>query len=212
VPNDTWGQFYFNIDMYFFENDPLGIVKMDSASTTTDTYKFLEMLIPFTTFYSKMYFQQNMSRDNTNIAAVLNFYKDKVASQYTKNPLNNMLLAWLTASLTNSVDTDYTVNTYNALLKIINENSVGLWGNFNMLNDSSNYNDLSLSAMFALMVASSLGTLRVTGSVSETRFYNESMGIKTENTCSMPKTFKNIRMTGISGVDTYNVLNKVFYE
>jgi len=212
VPVETWAQTYFSIDMKFFDDDILGIVKMDVDSTITDNFKFLEMLIPFTTLYSKNYFDTNLSRDSTNIEAILNFYKTKIDSRYLSNPLNNMLLSWINASLTNTITNDYTINTYDCLCKIIDENVVGLWGNMNMQNDATGYNDLSLSAMFLLMIITTLGTIRITGSVSETRFYNESMGIKLENTCSMPKTFKNVRLTGISGVDTYNVLNKVFYS
>jgi protein-glucosylgalactosylhydroxylysine glucosidase len=213
VINEQWGQLFFNLGMQYFNNDPLDIVKMDSASQLTDNYKFLEMLVPFTTYYSKVYFQENVSRDLTNIENIYNFYKTKVMSGYTDSPLNNMLLWWVTASLTNKPinGETYTVDVYNQLLNILNTNVVGLWGNFNMLNDETNYNDLSLSALFVLMMTCSLGTLEINGSVSETRFYNESMGIKTSPTSAMPRTFKNIRMTGISGVDTYNVLNRVFY-
>lgn len=213
VPNENWGQVFFNLDMSYFNGDPLDIIKLDDDSLSTDTFKFLEMLIPLTPYYNKTYFQTYVSRDLSNIAENLDFYETKIASQYETNPMNNMLRTWLIASMTNrpTVGVANTVETYTMLMKIMNENVVGLWGNFNMLNDGNKYNDLSLGALFVLLIATTLGTLYIGGSVSETRFYNESMGIRATNICAMPRTFKNIRLTGVGGVDTYNVLNNVFY-
>jgi trehalose/maltose hydrolase-like predicted phosphorylase len=213
VPNDKWGEVYFNLDMAYFNDDPLDIIKMDEDSVVGDTYKFLEMLVPLTPFYSKVYYLSMVSRDLSNVAENLDFYETKINPIYQDNPMNNMLRAWLAASMTNrpTVGIGYTEETYTLLMKILDENVVGLWGNFNMQNDGNKYNDLSLGALFVLLIVTTLGTLNISGSVSETRFYNESMGIKGTNICAMPKTFKNIRVTGVGGTDTFNVINNVFY-
>jgi hypothetical protein len=172
------------------------------------------MLVPLLPYYNRVYYQTNVSRNSTDIKNNLEFYRTKIKTDYDENPMNNMILAGLAGSLTNmpTLGLTYTEDMYALLLKILNENAVGLWGNFNMLNEKDGYNDLSLSALFVMMVLTTLGTVSISGSVSETRFYNEAMGIRTTNTCAMPKTFKRVRMTGIAGVDTYTVLNNVFYS
>ena len=199
--------------MAYFNDDPLDVIKMDEESVVGDTYKFLEMLVPLTPFYSKVYYLSMVSRDLSNVAENLDFYETKINPIYQDNPMNNMLRAWLAASMTNrpTVGIGYTEEAYSLLMKILDENVVGLWGNFNMQNDGNKYNDLSLGALFVLLIVTTLGTLYISGSVSETRFYNESMGIRGTNICAMPKTFKNIRVTGVGGTDTFNVINNVFY-
>lgn len=211
VPREKWEVLYFNLDAPFFSNNPIGTIQMDNESTDTDEYKFLEMLIPMMTYYSETYLKTNLNRTPDVVETNLNFYKNKVATVYQSNPLNNMIIAWLNASLTN-YDSSYPDKVNDSMIKILNENVQGVWGHFSMDNASRDYNDLSLSSMFILMLLTTLGTLKIAGSVSETRFYSESMGLRSSNTSSMPKTWKNLRLTGIgSRGDTYSVLNQVYY-
>lgn len=212
IGSDSWGQVYYNIDMPFFNNDPLGTVMLDSSSQPSDTYKFLEMLIPLLTFYSDTYLATNINRDMTTIESNLMFYQNTVQPGYTTNPLNNLILAWMNASLTNSGAT-YPALFNTALLNVINDNAVGLWGDLNMDNDANGYHDNSLGSMVALMLMTTLGTLRITGIVTETRFYAEAMGFFVDNTSSMPTTWKSMRLTGVGACgDTYNVLNMNYYS
>lgn len=211
VPRDKWEILYFNLDLTFFDNNSAGIIKLDDEATNTDEYKFLEMLIPILTYYSETYLKTNLSRTSSVISSNLTFYQDKVESVYQSNPMNNMILAWLNTSLTN-YDQTYPEKANTAIKKILTDNIQGVWGHFSMDNESRDYNDLSLSSMFILMLLTTLGTLRITGSVSETRFYSESMGIRSSNTSSMPRTWKNFKMTGIGARgDTISVLNQVYY-
>jgi protein-glucosylgalactosylhydroxylysine glucosidase len=213
VANDEWGRVYYNINMPFFDDNPNGIVMMDADAQQSDTYKFLEMLIPLVSCYWDMYFNTccSSTRDWTNLETNLNFYKDKISQEYENNPLNNLMLAWMNAELTNH-RSSYPVSFYNALLKTLDENVVGLWGNLNMDNKDNAFNDNSLSSMFILMLLTTVSTVRLTGIVTETRFYTEAMGFKVDNTSSMPRTWKNIKITGIgSGRDTYNITNQVYY-
>ena len=50
---------------------------MDDQSQETDQYKFLEMLIPFLTYYNDSYLKTNLNRSSTTIESNLNFYKTK---------------------------------------------------------------------------------------------------------------------------------------
>lgn len=211
VAKEEWGRAYYNIDLTSFTVPNFGIVKNDSTTTPTDTFKFLEMLIPLLAYYNDTFFKTTSYRDLSTIQDNFNFFKTKVQTAYQNNPMNNMILSWISAQLLNydSIYPDI-VNTY--ILKTINENVKGVWGNFNMNNNNTEYNDVSLSSLFVLMMMTTVGTLKITGSVSETRFYNESMGIKGENTTNMPRTWKNVKVTGV-GVNncTIAVLNNVYY-
>jgi hypothetical protein len=52
-------------------------------------------------------------------------------------------------------------------------------------------------AMFAMMVVTTIGTVRFTGNVTETRFYTERMGLKTSPSCIMPTAWRSVKITGM---------------
>jgi trehalose/maltose hydrolase-like predicted phosphorylase len=211
VPKETWGRVYFKIDTSFFDDNPLGIIKMDDQSQNTDSYKFLEMLIPLSPYYNDTWYKTNLSRTYTSIATNVDFYKTKLSSPYDTNPMNNLIIAWLQGSMTNN-DSSYPQTFATSLKKIYTDNVVGIWGQFNMDNKTTDYNDISLSSLFVLMMLTTMGTLKISGSVSETRFYSESMGIRYASTASMPNTWKNVKVTGVGARgDTYSILNQVYY-
>lgn len=211
VAPDTWSQVYYNIDLHTYGNDPYGIVMADAAASSGDSYKFLDMMIPLVNYYSETYYATNPTRDEEDIGSNLTYYSSRINSQYANNPLNNMILAWLNGSLINS-DASSPASFNTAVLKVINENVQGLWGVLNMDNSDTQFQDISLGAMFALMLLTTVGTVRMTGVVTETKFYTSAMGFFVDNTSSMPSTWKNMKLTGLGlNGTTYNVLNKIYY-
>jgi trehalose/maltose hydrolase-like predicted phosphorylase len=195
------------------------IIRNDTTTAKADKYKFLEMLIPVLTYYNETYYKANTNRGLDTIKSNLDFYKTRLQTAYQSNPMNNMILTWLDGILLNHPSTptsgvfDYPDLMNTDILKIISENSKGVWGNFNMDNKDSAFNDISLSSMYILMLLTTVGTLKITGSVSETHFYNDSMGMRAYNTSNMPKTWKNVKLTGVGlGNETYNVLNNIYYS
>jgi trehalose/maltose hydrolase-like predicted phosphorylase len=213
IAKDEWVRAFYNLDTKFYPcpPNPADILMLDAASTPTDTCKFLEHLVPLLSYYSRTFFAVNPSRDWTTIQRNIDVESPKIETAFQPNPMNNMILSWLTGTLTN-YDASYP-NLFNeSIKKIIDQNVQGIWGNFSMNNSGGDYNDLSLSSLFILHLLCTSGTLRVTGSVSETRFYAESMGIHNDPTCSMPKTWKAMRLTGVGqNQDTFNIINQVFY-
>lgn len=210
---DAWMRGFYNLDMSYFPSppNPLEVIMNDSATATTDSYNFLEQMIPLLTYYNRTFFAANISRDWTSIQRNLNFLGPQISPGFTQNPMNNMITTWINGSMTN-YDTSYP-DLFNAGLKnIVQNNMVGIWGGLNMENTDNDYSDLSLGALFLLTIMCTMGTMRVTGAVSDTRFYTESMGIHNDPTCSMPKTWKNIQITGVGAdSDTITVMNTVFY-
>jgi hypothetical protein len=155
--------------------------------------------------------RQNTNRNKDTIERNLQAIDNRIEQAFQANPLNTILLAWLKGYLM-CCDTAYTSTFGASLQSILTTNVVGVWGNFNANNSTGEYNDLSLSSMFILMLLTGPGTLRVRGMVTETRFYTETMGIYVATSHYMPNTWKNIRISGV-GKDktTYNVLNEMTY-
>jgi protein-glucosylgalactosylhydroxylysine glucosidase len=211
VSNDDWGKVFFNTDMMYFEDDAYGVVKNDSAATESDSYNILEMVVPLLSYYSQTYFSSYTSRDHTNIRTNLDFYEGRVNPAFESHPINNIILAWLKGSLTNYDETFPEVfNT--AVLKVVQDNLVGPWGNMNSSNSAQGLNDNSLGSMFLLMLLTTMAGAQIHGVVTPTRFYTECLGFSVPSTTSMPKTWKNIKLTGVGAQgDSYNVVNKVYY-
>jgi trehalose/maltose hydrolase-like predicted phosphorylase len=224
VVNENWERTYFNIDLTSYELSQYPtmdwcIIKNDETSVPTDNYKFLEMLIPLVSYYNNTFLTSKPCRNLGTIENNLNFYKSKIQpSFYEHNTMNNMIIAWLGGVLVNynsglNPPTTYPDFLNDYIVKIMNENVKGIWGNFNMDNNEADYNDISLSSLFILLLMTSVGTLRITGSVSATRFYNEAMGIGYESMTNMPRTWRRLRLTGIGNKgDSYSILNNVYYQ
>lgn len=209
---DAWTTGYYNLDARYFTSPNVDVLKQDSASTTNTMYNLLEQIIPITPYYFEVFMRQNVNRDKDTIARNLTFVESRINAAYTAHPLNTLLQTWLKAYIM-GFDSTYAATFYTALQNVLSTNVVGVWGNFNAGNSSTDYNDLSLGALFLLMLATGPGTLRIRGTVSETRFYSEALGIRVSPSHAMPTTWKNIRLNGI-GKDkaSYNVLNELYYN
>lgn len=208
--SSTWLQCYYNLDVRYFSG-LVDVVKQDEADTQQTIFDILEQLIPLTPYYFEVFMRQNSNRDKNTIIRNLDFLINKVNQNFISHPLNNMLQTWLQGYIM-CCDTSYTTTFYNSLQNVLSTNVLGIWGNFNVTNSATDYNDLSLSALFVLMMLTGPGTLRVRGMVSETRFYTESMGIFVAPSHYLPNTWKNIRITGVGKDNSaYNVLNEVAY-
>ncbi len=229
IPVESWSASYFNIEpsMYPSSNsDPnydinlVDVFKLDEDTVVSDEFKILEQMIPILPFYSELFFRTNVSRDRNTIQRNLVAVQNKIQNGFETWPMNNIILTWLKGSLmccdpmTLSYENTYPGLFELGLAKIIQENSKGIWGQFHMSNrEDTDYNDLSLSAMFILMLLTSVGTLRVTGNVSETRFYGESFGIRSSPTSYMPKSWKKVKITGLgSGPETLQITNELYYN
>ena len=211
VENCRWESTYYGIDALFFGNNPNGIIQKDANATSGQSYKFLEMLIPLLSYYNNLYLTNNPSRNASTINANLTYYQNTIVPAYENCPLNNLILAWMNGTIINT-GINYSETFNQAVLNIINNNVFGLWGNINMDNNDNVFQDISLGCMFALMLLTTVGTLKMTGVVTETRFYTEEMGFSVSNTSAMPSTWKNVKLTGL-GVNgqVFNVTNSVYY-
>ena len=207
---EAWERCYYNLDMRYI-NGLVDVVKLDDDFTQITMHEIVEQLLPLSPYYFEVFMRQNNNRDKNTIIRNLLASDDEIAQDFITHPLNNILLTWLRGYLM-CCDISYTDQFAAGLQSILTTNVVGVWGNFNTLNNSTEYNDLSLSSMFILMLLTGPGTLRVRGMVTETRFYTESMGLYVSPSHYFPRTWKNVRITGV-GKDkaSYNVLNELTY-
>jgi hypothetical protein len=208
--SDAWVRCYYNLDMRYFDG-LVDVVKLDADVTQQTSYKIVEQLLPLAPYYFEVFMRQNTNRNKYTIERNLQAIDNRIEQAFQANPLNTILLAWLNGYLM-CCDTAYTSTFSASLQSILTTNVVGVWGNFNANNSTGEYNDLSLSSMFILMLLTGPGTLRIRGMVTETRFYTETMGIYVATSHYMPNTWRNLRISGV-GKDktTYNVLNEVTY-
>lgn len=208
---EAWNLGFYNLDARYFPS-PVDVLKQDAGATTNTMYDLLEQVIPITPFYFEVFMRQNVNRDKDTIVRNLTFVESRVNAAFTDHPLNTMLQTWLKAYIM-GYDSTYAATFESGLAGVLSTNVVGIWGNFNGSNSATDYNDLSLSALFLLMLVTGPGSLRIRGTVSETRFYAEALGVKVSPSHAMPTTWKNVRLNGV-GKDkaSFNVLNELYYN
>jgi hypothetical protein len=149
-----------------------------------EDFEIYDHLIPLLPVYSEVYFRRTSSlssRPNDAIKANISYTTSNAAASTSDNVFNTIILSWLkgvTGTLTQSEMDD-----------MVDKATNGAWDVFD--------NNLSTSAMFVLMVLTSMGTARIVGSVTETRFYSERMGVKVSPSHSMPRAWKGIKIDGL---------------
>jgi hypothetical protein len=111
--------------------------------------------------------------------------------------MNSMIAAWLQGQLyTASLPANATSGkpAFEGSLESVLESAYAPpWGMF----EKNGTCDVSLCAMFVLMLITTMGTVRIAGNVTETRFYTEKMGLQVSHASRMPSTWKSIKMTGV---------------
>ncbi len=207
----AWTLGYYNLDARYFVS-PVDVLKQDGDVTTNTMYDLLEQLVVITPFYFEVFMRQNVNRDKDTIERNLTFVESRINAGFADHPINTMLLTWLKAYIM-GFDSAYATTFETALQDVLSTNVVGVWGNFNGSNSTTDYNDLSLSALFLLMLVTGPGSLRIRGTVSETRFYAEALGVRVAPSHAMPATWKNVRLSGVGkNKATFNVLNELYYN
>jgi trehalose/maltose hydrolase-like predicted phosphorylase len=211
IPKKSWVDSYLNLDIVTLNGEgECGVILYDDQYEAEDL-DILDHLIILFPYYSSLFFDPNKPcRDTQSILTNLEYYLQRIVAKYDSDPLNNMIVSLLYASV---MQTDTTkINTfYSRLIKVFEENIREVWGHFNRVSAEQG-NDITLSALFIMMFVNGIGGLRIDGGVTESKFYYEEFGIKGKYFANMPNTWKNIRLKGI-GVrqELYNVVNTQTY-
>jgi protein-glucosylgalactosylhydroxylysine glucosidase len=210
IPKQTWKNAFLNLDITTNTGVPCGLIAYDDQydGEDLDVLDHLTILLPY---YSSMFFNPNKPcRDTQSILTNVQYYKDRLSTSFEKDPMNNLILANLYASVIQS-DVTQIDNFYLALLKSLNENARDIWGFFNRISETQG-NDVSLNALFIMMFLTGIGGLQIKGGVSEAKFYYEEFKVQGRYYANMPNTWKNIRLKGIGiSQELFNVVNMRSY-
>jgi hypothetical protein len=201
--NPDWNTGYYGLDVTIGDGDILK-ESAELASEDTDARdardRIHERLIPLLPMYSEVLFKTHPALDAAKVirANVLLEEADGTGKTCEHiSALNTMITAWLHGELyassfpspSGEQKTDFETSL-GALLESAYQPP---WRLFS----SKGTNDVSLCAMFVLMLITTLGTVRIAGNVTETRFYTEKMGLRVSHASRMPPTWKSMRLSGV---------------
>jgi hypothetical protein len=210
IAKTEWVNSFLNLNIQVVSESDCSVIKYDDAYTGEDL-DILDNLIILHPYYSSIYFSPNYPcRDNQSIKNNVNYFNERISSQFANDPFNDILLSGLNGSIA-QVDTSTMSAFYTQLLETLQQHGAELWGQFNRVNSNMG-NDVSLSAMFLMMFLTNIGGLKIYGGVTESKFYYEEFGIRGVYNANMPNTWKNIRIKGVGTTQQlYNVVNNLFY-
>ena len=210
IPKQSWKNAFLNLDINTTVDGPCGVILYDDQfeGENLDVLDHLVILLPY---YSSLFFDPNKPcRDTQSIATNVNYYISKITEAFQTDPINNLIIANLYASIIQS-DITQISNFYSALFKTLNENVRDIWGVFNRVSETQG-NDVTLNALFIMLFLTGIGGLQIKGGVTESKFYYEEFGIKGRYFANMPNTWKNIRLKGIGiSQELFNVVNMRSY-
>jgi protein-glucosylgalactosylhydroxylysine glucosidase len=191
------------------------VLKLDDAATTSETYAILEPLILLVPFYSYVYFSQDPACFNVDsIYRNIDFYEARKAGDH---PYNSGVLSILYGiGLQSQLDAAKIESSLSSFATYLEEfaskHTVGIWGNFRPPNINSKYNDITLSALYVLVLMLGMCGVKIQGGVSETKFYYEELKVTHNTFAMMPSTWAEIRAKGLAGKNlTFTVLNSITY-
>jgi trehalose/maltose hydrolase-like predicted phosphorylase len=170
----------------------------------------LEQFIVMHPYYSRHFFTMPSVDRPYNMKTVrdnLLYYNDKLTTTGQGMTFNRLLRAGLQATIAQD-EANYSIrkihiNTfYSELLTTVEENTTKPWGAWRKNTNSAIrvQNNVSFSALHILNLLTTIGGLRVTGSINESRYYTEEYGIKQRSGYVMPETWKSMKITGVGGV------------
>jgi trehalose/maltose hydrolase-like predicted phosphorylase len=171
-----------------------GELVANSLSDKKKEFELYDHLIPLLPLYSDVFERKfSSTKQIETIEKNIKHTLSKTSIAHAEHPFNLIIIAWLQGLANNLSQAD--------IDNILSASYNGAWQIFD--------NNIHLAAMFVAMVLTSVGTARMCGSVTETRFYNEKMGIKVLPTKRMPLTWKGIKISGLgtTGTSTYHVVN-----
>ena len=174
-----------------------------------ESIDLLEQFIVMYPYYSRHFFTLPSTDNPYNNKTIKNnmlYYNGKLTSNGETLTFNKLIESGLYATIAQD-DTSYAfrknyINTfYSRLLDTIDKNTTKPWGALRKNTSSKKvHNNVSLSALHLLTLLTTMGGLRVTGSINESRYYTEEYGIKQRSGYVMPETWKTMKITGIGGV------------
>ena len=186
-----------------------------------ESIDLLEQFIIMYPYYSRHFFtlpSVDNPYNNKTIKDNLLYYGDKLTATGDTMTFNRVLESSLYATMAQD-EVSYAfrkiyINTfYSKLLTACDENTTRPWSSWRKDTTTKKVqNNVSFSALHLLTLLTTMGGLRVTGSINESRYYTEEYGIKQRSGYVMPETWSTMKITGVGGVKNveYTVQNRNF--
>lgn len=216
----SWGNYIDKIKINVepdYGNTLYNIIKTNDDDSPT-TLKLLETLLILHPYYSKEFYNLNTNYDYATLRDNITAHEARLDIDSINNPFNTLILSTLNGSLAQLVglyaDKVSAITKFDDKLQSFIENcTIQPWGNFLNVRNNSSYNDINMNSMFLLNFMTSIIGLQIKGSITESRFYSEEMGVSTKTSSVLPPHWKNIAITGI-GVSndlSYTITNSIPY-
>jgi hypothetical protein len=179
--------------------------------------KVLEPLIVLMPYYSRDFFTFSANYNLTTIKTNLLYYMSKQDPAYADNAINKLIIACIQATVAQReivyADKAAAANAfYTTIQNVFSNSCISPWQTFTNSMFKTEYNDIGVSSLFLLTLLTSVGGLRVNGGITEMRFYYEDMGIVANTANVMPKTWKQMTITGVgSAQKSYDIVNQLYY-
>lgn len=182
------------------------IVLFHSTYTGNTQLDILDNLVTLLPLFNEIYSNSGNARTQSDVVRNLTFYIPRIKPDYQNHPLNNLMLMGLWGRVAQTYSTNVT-DFENMLMNVINNNVVGTWGYMNAYNDPLKGNDISLNAMFVLMIITCICQLRFKGSANPSNTLVESYGLNISELSSgvyMPYTWASIFLRATQSKLIYN--------
>ena len=171
----------------------------------------VDNIIPLLPLFNRVYFNVNSSRTISDVGKNLTFYLPKIKSAYSSHVWNNMFIMGAYSFLSQSVSSNMT-NVITYISKVLQDNVVGDWGYVNTRNDPARGNDITINALFVLLILTCFCGVKINGSTNPSNVTVEAYGIEIPGSgrgAIMPSTWSsvNIRLSSTNGAGFNNVMN-----
>jgi trehalose/maltose hydrolase-like predicted phosphorylase len=202
APKASWILAYQNLDIPYELGVSCDLIRYDETFSSSDTLQIADPWLILLPYYSYLYFNNyvNQVRDHQSILRNLTYYESKIASAYVNTPINLILRAALYGLVSQS-DTSYLNTFYTAVddvMAVVAEKDY--WGS----------SDLTVNGLFVFLFLTVMGGIRITGGITEGKFYYEQYGLAGAFNVNMPNTWKNIVFSGVGeNRELYNVVNNI---
>lgn len=197
-PREDWRSVYEQLYVPFYDTPNHEILKFHADSSTNDTYKLLEPLFLLFPIYSYLLFNHDVHcvvREDA-IKKNLDFYQTRITPGFETHPYN-VAAVGLLSGIVAQKDTSYLSSFYTQFVNFPETNTVGVWNNFRPYAVNTKQNDITMSALYLLMLLVSVCGVTIQGGVAETKFYYEEMKLKFPIGAVMPSSWRSVLITGL---------------
>jgi protein-glucosylgalactosylhydroxylysine glucosidase len=211
---EEWLNVYHSLIVPYYEPPDYDVIKFDQEATEFDTYSILEPLLLLIPTYWSLFTSKDVhcTVPVDIVKKNLEFYRDRMKSGTTMHPFNTGVITMLSGIVAQK-HADYSNTFFSELLNFVDTSTSGPYKNFKLFGINTKYNDVSLCAMFVLIILQSICGIEQKGGVAETKFYYEEFKIKHNATAIMPNFWKNVKVTGLGAKkETFNSVNPLVYS